>query len=124
MSTRAPELLVVRMSTESSDDPLTFDEKFASALVGKYVLIGLTVHDARGDLSRREQFHGIVVSADCKAGIAVALRGAREGETKWLPPATDVFEAARPGTYALSTTGEKVVDPDFTAMWLVNQTDG
>jgi hypothetical protein len=102
---------------------LTFDEEFARTLVGKYVLIGLTVHDARGNLTRLEQLHGTVVSADCKAGIGVALGGVREGEVKWLPPATDAFRPASRGTYMLKTTGENVVDPDFTATWVVNQTD-
>jgi hypothetical protein len=111
------------MSMESSDNDLSFDEEFARTLVGKYVLIGLTVLDTQGNLRRREQLHGTIVSADCRAGIAVVLRGPREGETKWLPPATNVFEPAKPGTYTLKTTGENVVDPDFTATWLVNQPD-
>jgi hypothetical protein len=112
------------MSTESSDKDLSFDEEFAGTLVGRYVLIGLTVHDVQGNLRRHEQLHGTVLSADCKAGIAVLLRGAREGETKWLPPVTSVFESAKPGTYTLNTTGEDVVDPDFIATWLVSQPDG
>jgi hypothetical protein len=112
------------MTTESSDDALSFDEQFARKLIGKYVLIGLSVHDAQGNPKRLEQFHGTVLSADCKAGIEVALRGAREGETKRLPPATSVFKEAKRGTYTLKTTGENVVDPDFTATWLVNQPDG
>lgn len=111
------------VTKESSNSVVTFDEEFARTLVGKYVLIGLTVHDARGNLKRLEQMHGTVVSADCKAGIAIALCGVREGETKRLPPATDAFRPARPGTYTLKTTGENVVDPDFAATWLVNETD-
>jgi hypothetical protein len=111
------------MTTESSDGALTFNEEFARTLVGKYVLIGLTIYDARGKFRRLEQFHGTVASADCKAGITIVLRGSREGEVKRLPPATDIFEPATPGTYTLKSTGETVVDPDFTATWLVNQTD-
>lgn len=112
------------MSTEEiDDDDLQFDAEFARQLIGKHVLIGVTVQDRRGKFTRQEQFHGTVLSADEIAGIKVMLRGAREGEEKWLPPATNVFERAEPGVYKLRSTGEEVVDPDFTATWLLRQPD-
>jgi len=30
-----------------------------------------------------------------------------------------VFEPARPGVYTLDSTGEQIVDPDYTAGWTV-----
>ena len=100
-----------------------FDAALALELVGKYVLVGVTVEDRRGELRRDEQFHGFVVSADAELGIELLLRGAREGERKWLPPATHVFRVAPPGAYNLRSTEETVVDPDFTSQWVLVEPD-
>jgi len=100
-----------------------FDESLARSFVGRYVLVGVTFEDSTGQFQRQEQFHGIVLSADARAGIALGLRGTRNGETQWLPPATRPFEAAAKGSYTLRSTGEVVVDPDFTCEWLVKQSD-
>ena len=108
---------------ESDQSTPAFDEEFARTLVGKSVLIGITVHDQRGQFKRREQFFGTVMSADRGAGIAVALGGKRQGELKRLPPVTSVFEVAEPGTYALRDTGEEVVDPAFISTWSVTEPD-
>jgi hypothetical protein len=102
---------------------LEFDAEFAKRLVGKYVLIGITVQDRHGALKRHKQFHGTVLSADAESGIKVALKGVREGEEEWLPPATIVFKPAEPGVYRLRNTDEAVTDPDFTASWLLTQPD-
>lgn len=100
-----------------------FDEAVAASLIGKYVLVGISVEDKRGDFKRDEQFHGVVLSADRKSGIEVALRGSREGQTKTLPPATNVWQPASKGSYRLRSTGEDVIDPDFTATWQLIQPD-
>lgn len=105
------------------DDRPQFDAAFARELVGKYVLIGVTVEDRRGEIRRHEQFHGTVVSANAESGINLHLCGNREGESKWLPPATHVFRAASPGSYSLRSSGETVVDPDFTSQWVLVQPD-
>jgi hypothetical protein len=108
----------------SSDDGRPeFDPEFATALVGKYVLVGVTVEDRRGETKRHEQFHGKGIEADPGRGIKLVLCGTREGERKWLPPATHVFEEAPRGTYTLRATGEKVIDPDYTAQWVLVQPD-
>ena len=101
----------------------SFDRAFARDLVGKYVLVGITVQDKRGEFKRREQFHGTVVSADESSGIVLSLSGARAGEFKTLPPATEVFEAAPRGTYSLKDSAEEVVDPDYLCTWRLTQPD-
>jgi hypothetical protein len=110
-----------------ADDPddvrYEFDPEFAERLIGKYVLVGISVYDKRGEFKRQEQFHGTVVSAEAERGILLSLAGTRAGEQKFLPPVTNLFERAKPGTYSLRSTGEKVVDPDFTCTWRVNQPD-
>jgi hypothetical protein len=108
---------------DSSADPeYQFDAEFAKELIGKHVLVGISVFDKRGEFKRQEQFHGTVVSADPDKGIFLLLAGTRSGEKKWLP-VTNLFERAGRGTYKLRSTGETVVDPDFTCTWRVNQPD-
>lgn len=100
-----------------------FDHAFARELIGKYVLVGITVQDKRGEFKRREQFHGRVVSANEQSGIVLSLLGKRSGELKTLPPVTEAFRPARPGTYSLKDSDEEVVDPHFTSTWTLTQPD-
>ena len=100
-----------------------FDHAVARQLVGKRVLIGMTFLDRRGEIKRQDQFFGVVVRADARHGIAVSLEGQRTGETKWLPPTTAPFLSAPQGEYKLRSTGEVVVNPDYTARWTVTQPD-
>ena len=115
--------LLVEHPPSFDDGRPPFDHAFAKALVGKRVLVGITYKDRRGETKRHEQLFGTVVSTDPREGITLALEGSRKGETKWLPPATDVFQAAPKGKYRLRFTGEVVVDPDFTAQWTLTQPD-
>ena len=100
-----------------------WDDDFAATLVGKLVLVGLTYAAKDDTVLRREQFSGLVVSADRSRGILLELEGARAGETYALPPQTSVLMAARRGEYRLSATGEVVVDPDYLVTWTVNPRD-
>jgi hypothetical protein len=110
------------MDEEPDAELLTFDAALAESLIGKRVLVGITYENRRGEMMRTEQVFGTVSSADPR-GIRVALDGVRHGETKWLPPSTGVFRPAPRGEYRLRSTGEVVVDPDFTAQWTVKQPD-
>jgi hypothetical protein len=88
--------------------------------VGKTVLLGLTFTTADGELIEQLQRHGIIEQVDPEAGIAVRLvaPGQRwDGELYWLPPDTSNLVAAAPGAYRLRSTGETIVDPDFTSTW-------
>jgi len=100
-----------------------FDPQFASELLGKTVLVGVTIFDKRGNELGQEQFFGKIKTADAVSGIAIELQGARAGETKKLPPATHVYEKALPGTYKLRSTGESVVNPDYTSTWSLTRPD-
>lgn len=100
-----------------------FDSEFARGLIGKRVLVGVTRQDRRGQHISDDQYHGVVVTADAVRGIEIELAGVRKGQRKWLPPATEPFEAAAQGQYRLRSTGEVVVDPDFTAQWTLTQPD-
>ena len=100
-----------------------FDHSLAQALVGKLVLVGVTYENRRGETIRHEQMFGRVVSADAHSGITLELEGTRKGEQKRFPPTTEVYQEAPKGEYRLKSTGEIVIDPDYTATWTTVQTD-
>jgi hypothetical protein len=94
-----------------------FDEEKAQRLVGKHVLIGITVVEDTGRLVEQRQIHGDVVRAS-RRGILVRLR---DGEEYELPPDPSQFHEAPPGEYRLRSTGEVVVDPEYTTTWTVTR---
>lgn len=110
--TRKPEVSQV----EDEGAP-AWDEGLAAYAPGRYVIIGITYLDAEGVFLRQAQMHGVIESADPRQGFAVALRGARDGETYTLPPDPRGFQPADPGEYRLRETGEVVVDPDLLSTW-------
>jgi len=97
------------------DDRPRWDQRFADQLDGAVVLVGMTYNEPSG--KRLEQFFGTVIAAHETEGVTLLLEGTRAGETFRLPPDLRAFFPARPGSYRLRTTGEIVVDPDFTATW-------
>ncbi len=102
-----------------SDEPPQFDNRFAETLIGKHVLVGLTY--MRADVvASKHQFHGLVVQCD-ETIIAIEQWGG--GDPITLPPDPRSFEAAAPGEYRLLSTGEVVVDPDYTASWTIHLAD-
>jgi len=58
------------MLDETVRNPLGLDW---SQLVGKYVLVGLTREDGRGNVLERSQVHGRIISADSRRGLTVQL---------------------------------------------------
>jgi hypothetical protein len=108
------------MSNESASN-LVWNADLASALVGKVLLVGLTVESAGAKAPQQQQFYGTVLSADQRKGIALSLLGNRSGESYNLPPDTRAIHVAAAGTYRLRATGEVVVDPDFTATFSVTR---
>ena len=98
-----------------------FDSPRANAMVGKIVLIVLTYVDANGTLLSQVQMHGEIMSADQAKGFQVALGGSRAGTTQWLPPDLRPFKELIPGTYTEPSSGEVVIDPDFSCSWTVEK---
>ena len=97
--------------------PPIWDTAVADSLIGAIVVVGITYADATGD--RLEQFWGIIEETDPAKGVALRLRGERDGEVYRLPPYLSAFLPAKPGSYRLRTTGEMVVDPDYTTTWTI-----
>ena len=78
--------------------------------------MGITRVDSDDKVLSQEQFHGIVESL---ADELVHIRVAGSGADFTLPPEPSAFARAKPGHYRLRSTGEVVVDPDFTTSWTV-----
>jgi hypothetical protein len=104
----------------TSDDSTQreFDDELAQRLIGKHVLIGITVVEHDGTFVERRQMHGDVTQAD-RRGIVVRLRGS--GEEHNLPPDPSQFQEAPPGEYRLRSTGEVVIDPAYTTSWTLTR---
>ena len=85
-------------------------------LLGKRVLVGITRVNHKDEVISQDQFHGRVESLD--EGL-VHIRVERTGVDFTLPPEPLAFTRARPGHYKLRSTGEVVIDPDFTSSWTV-----
>lgn len=103
-----------------TDDLPAWDEDRARSLVGKIVLLGLTFATADGEVIEQIQRHGVIEQADADEGIGVRLVGPGQvwdGEVYVLPPDLRPFSEAAPGSYRLRSTGETIVDPDFTSTW-------
>lgn len=88
----------------------------AQFAVGKRVLIGLTMLSESDEPVEQRQFVGTLRRIDPVAGLELT-RG--DGSTYWLPPDVRPLEEAPPGEYRLRSTGELVVDPDYTCTWTV-----
>lgn len=105
--------------TNDVESKIVWDQTLASKLVGKLMLVGLTYVDAYGDCARQEQFCGRVATADQASGIRLLLEGSRTGEIFDLPPDMRSIQEALPGEYRLRSTGEVVIDPDYTVTFLI-----
>ena len=101
-----------------------WNEALALELPGKLLLVGLTFTDRACTSEQQEQFWGRVVAVDQRAGTQLLLKGERASETFLLPPDMRSIEPASPGEYRLRSTGEVVVDPDYTVTFLIQKSEG
>jgi hypothetical protein len=99
--------------TESAD---TNGEDLVRFL-GKSLLVGITRCDMSGNPVSQEQFHGTIKRISRQEGLVLLLAGTDTERS--LPPEVSLLETANPGEYRLRTTGEVVMNPDFTATWSV-----
>ena len=91
-------------------------------MIGKTVLVGLTLLDQQDAELSRTEVYGRITSAD-EDGFLEIARGDGRGIFR-LPFDPKSLEPAAPGQYHLHTTGEVVDDPDFTTIWTVNLAEG
>jgi len=90
-------------------------------LVGRRLLVGITVRDRAGTILERRQFHGEVT--DVADGVVVLRHedGTTTGREVLLPADPRAYTEARPGTYRLAS-GVVVTDPDYLSTWDVHET--
>ncbi len=86
-------------------------------LLGKTILVGVTYCTAEGELLEQKQFWGTVIEAN-ENEIDVKQK---DGSIFALPPDLRSTKPAEKGEYTLQSTGEVVVDPDFTSVWMVKK---
>lgn len=99
-----------------------WDAALATALPGQLVLVGLAYFETDSEEPfEQQQLFGRVVAADERKGILLSLEGQRTGEDFNLPPDTRSFRRAAPGEYRLRSTGETVVNPDFTVTFSIRK---
>lgn len=96
-----------------------WDQDFADELIGAIVVVGVAEIEDDGTIVDQSQIWGMIETADPDAGIELELHGELAGQSWICPPDLDAFEPAAPGVYTLDSTGEQIVDPDYTASWTV-----
>jgi hypothetical protein len=94
-----------------------WDESLAQSLIGKTVLIGITVVEHDGTLVEQFQLFGTITHVDQKNGIAVWLKGTNPPDWHILPPAPFCVVPAERGVYRLRSTGEEIENPDYVSTW-------
>lgn len=109
-----------RAAPEPEDDPNIWNQDEADWLVGKYALVRVTQLAADGQtVKSKDQYHGIIQSADRDNGIELACEGKWAGQTMMLPPDLAAFFRAEPGAYKLKMSADVVIDPDVLASWSI-----
>ena len=83
-------------------------------LLGKRVIVGITVQTHDGHLVHRDQYEGRIVRANATEGVVLQ---APSGEELNLPPDLRAFAAARRGEYRFRSSGHVVRDPDLQTTW-------
>jgi hypothetical protein len=105
------------MSRAMHNRKLDCTEEEAKRFIGKRILVGLTHMDSENKVKFEEEFHGTIERINSKEGIVVKLIGSNE--ERFLPPEVSRLEMMRPGKYEICSTGETVVDPDFSGIWTI-----
>jgi hypothetical protein len=97
----------------AEDGKPLLNEDRAQTLAGKTVLLGVTEKTRLGR-SRQFQLFGTIETVNPDL-LRIRLR---DGAAYDLPPDIRTLENALPGEYRLRSTGEVIVNPDFTASWI------
>ncbi len=90
-------------------------ERSISDLLGKTILVGITYYTRDNEILEQKQYWGTVIEANEQQ----ILFRQKNGELFGLPPDLRSTKPAPKGEYRLRSTGETVVDPDFTSTWSV-----
>ena len=86
-----------------------------SDLFGKTILVGITYYTNDNEFIEQKQYWGTVIEAN----DSQILFRQKSGDVFGLPPDLSSTKLAPKGEYRLLSTGEIVIDPDFTSTWNV-----
>jgi len=86
-------------------------------IAGKTIIIGVTTLDSSGKVVKRFQIYGTVSEATREKFVIRRPNG----KNYTLPPFYSNVCPAAPGEYRLRSTGEVVVNPDYTTTWDVHE---
>ena len=84
--------------------------------LGKHLLVGLTYVNHHGEVTGRLQLHGEITQVSERE---IAFERADGGGEFTIPGNFEALQPADPGEYTLTSTGEVVVDPDYTCVWTI-----
>lgn len=93
-----------------------YSVKTVDDLIGRTLLIGITVLNEEENVISQIQVYGPVVRVDGN-GIVIERNETRREFT--IPPDFDNVAEAQPGEYTLLSSGEVVVNPDYISSWTV-----
>ena len=96
------------------------NKKKIDALLGKYLLVGLTYLDKDNNLIKREQVHGTILRINKQEGIVIECPSGSEFK---LPPDLSALSKAQSGDYRLKSTGEIVVNPDYLCTYNLHSSE-
>ena len=88
-----------------------------SDLLGKTILVGITYYTKDNEFIEQKQYWGTVIEANDRQ---IRFRQ-KNGDVFGLPPDLSSTKPSPKGEYRLHSTGEIVVGPDFTSVWIVNR---
>ena len=77
-------------------------------LVGRDILVGMTLLAAGGEVLRQEQFHGLIDDADDDSPSILSFDG---GEQRSIPTDLGAIRPAHAGRYWLASSGRVVPNP-------------
>jgi len=103
--------------TASSVPNRFWNGDLAASLLDAIVVVAVDLIRRDGSLVEHQEFWGQIIKADETYGFVVELAGQRSGEKYSLPLDTTAFRKVVRGRYELESTGEVVVDPDYTCGW-------
>ena len=101
---------------ELASRPLSWTSN-AAQLIGKHLLVGVTVLGPNDEVVEQREYHGWIELAE--EGRGIAIRRNDTATLEWLPPDLEALQPAAPGTYTLRSSGEVVIDPDLVTTWTV-----
>ena len=90
--------------------------KEVSSLVGKSLLVGVTVLDESANVIEQFQVYGDIVRAD---GEGITFFREHSSTEFSIPPSFSNVIEADAGEYRLRSTGELVENPDYLTTWTI-----